>query len=103
MLPDPDAAKVGMVNSWHGWFVEMVRSCLGSTDEGKVGCTASTVGGGGTRELVLVFDWFFFVLSGRFVPWGGREDVGSLDVCPGSAKTMAFSGRTVEEHGRAVE
>lgn len=70
---------------------------------GKVGGTASTVGGKGTRELGLVFDCFFFVLGGRFVSWGGREGVGSSDVCPESAKTMVFSGRTVEEEGRAFE
>ena len=92
-----------MDNSWHGWFVEMVRRGLGSTEEGKVGGSASTGGGGGgTRELGLVFDWFVFVLGGRVVPWGGREDVGSLDVCPESVKSMASLGRTVEEDGRAV-
>lgn len=69
----------------------------------KVSGSASTVGGRGTRELGLAFDWFFFVLGGLGVLWGGREFAGSLDVCPGSAKTAAFSRRTVEGDGRAVE
>ena len=103
VLPDPEAVKLGMANSWLGWFSEMIGGWSGATKVVKEGGAAATEEGGGTREVGLVFDWFFFILGGRFAARGGMEGCCSVDVFPERAKTMVFSGGTVEGDGRAFE